>query len=210
MTRFGSCFHASFPRKEGKFSSLSYLQLVQPSSSPLHVPDMVYRLSRKEAKSSKPVLEALSLNHSQIRAVRKGLSCALCLHSHECPESCQESGQLPASARSRKFTDMERGHQHRQLHKVWTPSMKSTIAVPHLLLETAWSNLWLVSFLFSYCMWLHEAMTAGAAILTSALVRPLWDKSTAFPQASNKLVTRTRGQGWASPCPRSSPTESLS
>lgn len=107
MTQSGSCFHASFPGREGTFSILSYLQLIQPSSSPLHVPDKFYRLPRKEAKSSKSVLEALSLNHCQIWAGRRGLSCAPCLHSHECPERCQESGQLPASARSRSFTDMQ-------------------------------------------------------------------------------------------------------
>lgn len=34
MTQSASCFHASFPGREGTFSSLWYLQLIQPSSSP--------------------------------------------------------------------------------------------------------------------------------------------------------------------------------
>lgn len=92
---------------------------------------------KEQAKSSKPVLEALSLkplpNPSWEERVE--LRSAPAFPCTSAPERFQGDGQLPASARSTEFTDMQ--HMATSTSKVWSPSMRSTIAVPHLLLGTA-------------------------------------------------------------------------
>lgn len=88
---------------------------------------------------------------------------------------------------------------HQQLLQVWTLPWGQQLQCHICSWEQPRPVWWPGSFVFSYFMWLQEAVTARAAILVSPLVRPLWDKRTAFPQGSDT----NPGQGWAPPCPSS-------